>query len=134
MCDLTASCRLDPLFDSVRSANERFLRSIRPNNSSAVFTQLIVFELATVMHLMTIFKLWRGDRLMLIRITSCLATSQTPESTRSSPAVKGGCSVSSNSWSVNSNPIPRQSMPNGSQFAPTAGFHQAHQCRRHEGE
>ena len=133
MCDLTASCRLDPLFDFVRSANKRVLRSIRPNNSSAVFTQLIVFELATVMHLMTIFKLWRGDRLMLIRITSCLATSQTPESTRSSPAVKGGCSVSSNSWSVNSNPIPRQPCPMGLAVRTDQWIHHAHRCRRPAG-
>ena len=126
--------RLDPLFDFVRSANERFLRSIRPNSSSAVLTQSIVSELVAVMQLMTFFKLWRGDRLMLVRIASCLATSQIPESTQSNPVVRVGCSVSNSSWSVTSKPTLQQLMLDGLQCAPIAGFHHAHQCRRLEGE
>ena len=67
---------------------------------------------------------------LLVRITGCPATDQTPESTRSSQAVKVGCSVSNSSWPVTSSPTPRQSMPNGSQSVPISGFRPIHQFRK----
>ena len=50
---------------------------------------------------------------VLVRIVRCLATSQTPENTRSSLAAEVGYSVSSSNWSVTSRPSPRQFMPSG---------------------
>ena len=63
---------------------------------------------------------------LLIRIAAMPRYKPDPRKHLSNPAVRGGCSTSSNNWFVTSNPIPRQSMPNGWPSAPIDEYHLTH--------